>query len=249
MTKRDVRVLDPSQMTPEFLKPNWTWVFPQISSWFAELPLKTVDWVVSPTQTLELWKNLPELDRFKTFYLWTTKTIRSETMMGGQTSYPRWSSATPFILSSFREHRGVDYSSWDWSDPQMKHFVDGEIWDSYCDPKTTWNREELIQFRTEALIVRTGAKQGTTRKSTSFLPWGSVGDPNFKSLSKLTKPMLTQTWLYHPQVRHPLMICDWDNVDHLPLPLVEDQELWSPRVKKEQKQPTQQPTFEEIFGL
>lgn len=245
MTKRDLRTLDLSDFDDTWIKNNSGWIWPQLVSLFAELPLTRQDGVISPSQTLSGWSKTFKTDSQKWKEWWNlVHKPRAGVLMGSQNHNPRWSVGVPIILSSFLEHRGVSYSSWDWTDPLMETIIGDQLYQSYKAVVPIWTIEELLGFRDLGLRVKTGAKAGTNRTLTSYLPWGGVQDPEFKALPTLSKYMITQTWIYHPSVRHKFMICDWNNVDTLPPPLVHQDVLDTKQTKARVST-----DFDEIFNL
>lgn len=247
LTKRDLRKLMIWEEGPDWIKANSTWILPQWMSILQELPLVIEEEKVSAQKTLEKWKGvmgtLLDLRAWKV--LWGLLQVpRSQVLVGSQNQHPRWSEAVPLVLSAFKEHRGVSYQSWDWNDPMMEVLVGNKIWSSYLDDIHPWDQSELMAFRELGLRVRTGKNAGGIRSLTSYLPWGGVTNQTFKDLSVLTKYMITQTWVYHPSIRHPLMICDWGSPDTLPPPLVSQDIL---DTKKNTSRIST--TFEDIFQL
>jgi hypothetical protein len=144
----------------------------------------------------------------------------------------RYSAPVPIILSSWKQYRGVGYSSWDWTDKGRRFFLDSDIleWSSYFGVEQPWGTDELIQFRVKALEVKSGTKIGTVRKPESCSSVFGVADPEFKALPRLMKLSLTQLWCFHPALRTDLMITDHMNLDSHPEPLV-DGEVLTPKSK------------------
>lgn len=135
----------------------------------------------------------------------------------------RYSAPVPLILSSWKQYRGVGYSSWDWKDPNRRFFLDSDIleWSEHFHEGVSWGPEELLQFRVTALEVKSGSKQGTVRKPESCSSVFGVTDKDFKALPRLMKLSLTQLWCFHPSLRTDLMITDHMNLDSHPDPLVD----------------------------
>lgn len=247
MTKRDLRVIRLATTELTWIRSNHTWVLPQLVSLWAELPLVKVGECISPTQTLLRWKEifLSDPDQWKA--LWNlSHQDRKQILSVSQVKDTRWSVGVPIIMSAFLEHRGVTYSSWDFSDHNIQKFLGTQIWESYQGPRLSYSVNEVLQFREQGLRVRTGAKAGQSRQLTHYLPWGGVTDESFKALPLLSKYMVTQTWIYHPSIRHKFMICDWNNMDVLPPPLVHQDVLDSKQLQTKVKVSTD---FDEIFNL
>lgn len=229
MTKRDLSTLDLTQFDLPWWRDNSVWILPQTMALISQLPLVRKDDRISPSLTLDRWRETMKTHPTVTPTTWRAifnnvlNPTRSQVLSATQVSNTRWCEGVPLVLSSFREHRGVLYSSWDWTDSTMERIVGAKIWESLISSESChWTVDELVRIRQEGLRVRTGVKAGSMRSLTHYLPWGSCGDQTFRELPVLTKYMITQTWCYHPSVRHPLMICDWDHMDTLPPPLVSD---------------------------
>lgn len=224
---------------------NETWVLPQITAQIgSHWPLVRDLKGVSPTLTLRGWITLAKnsdltLDGsavtpqgLKNLLGWLNTTPRGQ-ILGAlkQTGDGvRWSAPTPLVLSAFKEFREVQYSEWDWGDPNMKELVDGDIWEwskLFWIPQP-WGSDELTQFRVGALEVKSGRQQGTHRKPESCSQVYGVTDPEFKILPRLMKLSLVQLWCFHPRVRTPLMITNHMNLDNPPPPLVDSEILSSP---------------------
>ena len=247
MTKRDLRTVRLDQTNLSWIKDNHSWVLPQLVSIWSEMPLVKVGEYISPSQTLLRWREtfLSDPDQWKA--LWNlSHQDRKQILSVSQVKDPRWSVGVPIIMSAFLEYRGVKYSSWDWTDPNMSKFLGKSLWESYQGPRSTWNLDELVVFRDEGLRVRTGKKAGQMRNLTHYLPWGGVSDQEFKALPLLSKFMFTQTWLWHPSVRHKFMICSWDDPDNPPPPLVNQDVLDSKQLQTKVRVSTD---FDEIFNL
>lgn len=224
---------------------NEHWVLPQVVAQIgANWPLVRDGGTITPTLTLKGWIALAKagdltLDGsmvttvgLKNLIAWLNTTPRGDILgamkQGGDGV--RWSAPVPIILSAFKEFRGVQYSHWDWSDPNMKELVDRDIWEwsRHFHNQTTWTVEELIKFRVNALEVKSGRQQGTHRKPESCSQVYGVQDPEFKELPRLMKLSLVQLWCFHPRVRTDLMITNHMDLDRHPPPLVDSDILTNP---------------------
>lgn len=224
---------------------NETWVLPQLTAQIGS-HWPTVRGLVgiSPTLTLRGWITLAKagdliLDGsavtalgLKNLLGWMNTTPRGE-ILGAlkQTGDGvRWSAPTPLVLSAFKEFRGVQYSEWDWTDPNMCELVDGDIleWSKHFYVQQPWTLDELVQFRVGALEVKSGRLQGTHRKPESCSQVYGVTDGEFKALPRLMKLSLVQLWCFHPRVRTPLMITNHTDLDNYPPSLVDSEVLGSP---------------------
>ena len=222
------------------LSTNWTWALPQLSGWFAyNVPLARNDQgLISPSLSLVRIKELLDhralvlgsnpitIPHWKELWNQLITSPRGEILQGGvQTRTPalRWNAGVPLVLSFFKEHRGVGYDSWDWSDPLMAMWMDPDLWKALTTPHPTWSREDLVVFRDQGLMIKSGVKQGSVRDPKTAPNLTGVEDPEFNRLPRLLKLLLCQCWCYHPQHRHNLMVLDTHNRDHIPEPLVVDQ--------------------------
>lgn len=133
--------------------------------------------------------------------------------LSSQTSSPQFSAAVPIVLAAYKLQHGIQYSSWSKSDPCLKRFFGPQMqWlfdEQLVIPELS--DQEVREFREQVLLER---KTGTIKPATSY-KFERSGEPNFDKLPKLLKMMLLQTWIFHPQIRHPNMITDPKNWDLL----------------------------------
>jgi hypothetical protein len=228
---------------------NASWILPQVLAALGNYwPIsRGENGLYSFSQTLRAWKDLMsrgelDLDGAPISQEGCTKLLNwlcvnpRGTLLGAlkQTSGEgvRYSAPVPLILSSWKQYRDVKYSSWDWSDPARRFFLDHDIldWSGYFGAVQPWTPEELCGFRVKALEVKSGAKAGTVRKPETCSSVFGVTDPEFKTLPRLMKLSLTQLWCFHPALRTDLMITDHMNLDSHPEPLV-DGEVLTPKFK------------------
>lgn len=237
--------------TEEIQAVNSHWILPQLCAQIgSHWPLVRVDGTISPTQTIRNWSTLANqgsltLDGavvtqsgLKKLVNWLNTTPRGEILPGmTQTKDPgvRWSAPVPIILSFFKEMRGISYNTWNWGDHNIQYLVDRDIWDwsGHFHVEVPWTRENLLQFRVNALEIKTGRQQGTVRKPESTAQVYGVQDPEFKKLPRLMKLALCQLWCFHPSVRTNLMITNYMNLDEPPPPLVESEVLQLPTKSSE----------------
>ena len=236
-TNRDIRknpdvILD--------LHNNWTWALPQLSSWFSEdiKLIKNENGLISPSQSLKSIKE--SLDQgavvlgsttistsvWRDLWNYLITSPRGDLLKGGtQTKSPalRWNAGVPIILSFFKEHRNLGYESWDWTDPSMIHWMDQDLWTALSQPSRFWSREELVEFRDQGLVIKSGVKTGQTRDPKSTPNLTGIHNQEFNRLPRLLKLMLCQCWCYHPHHRHQFMILDVGYHDLIPTPLVDDE--------------------------
>lgn len=139
----------------------------------------------------------------------------------------------PLILAAFKRSSGIKYSEWDKAE---LGFVVNKL---LCTAMTTvppdYTTEELLQFRTTGLTVKSGKTEGqvkspVTTYSLNGLPWEHGDKVGMGQLPQLVRMMLCQTWCAHPNNRNEYMILDpvdWENV---PKPLIEADPLASSAV-------------------
>jgi hypothetical protein len=222
------------------LRPNWTWALPQVSAWFGNsLPLaKNKEGLISPSMTMEVLKEELEkgaivlgstvisMTTWKELWNQLITSPRGDLLQGGtQTRTPavRWNAGVPLILSFFKEHRGLGYDSWDWTDPMMAHWMDPDLYKALTTTYPQWSLSELVVFRDQGLVIKSGMKTGTTRDPRTAPNLTGVDDPHFNRLPRLLKLLLCQCWCYHPNHRHHLMVTSTSQKDQMPPPLVQDQ--------------------------
>lgn len=229
---------------------NAGWILPQVIAAVGNYwPIvKGPSGLYSFTETLRKWKttissgeldlegNPINLSGATNLLRWITTSPRGE-VLGSlkQTSGEgvRYSAPVPLVLSAWKQYRGVGYSSWDWTDPGKRFFLDHDIleWSEYFGVEQPWEPSELLQFRVNALEVKSGARQGTQRRPESCASVFGVSDGAFKKLPRLMKLSLCQLWCFHPSIRTDLMITNHMDLDSFPTPLV-DGEIFQELDKK-----------------
>jgi hypothetical protein len=242
--------------TEEIQPGNEHWILPQLMAMIgSHWPIVREGELLSPTQTIKRWAAqcaageltldgaIITSGSVKALVKWLCTSPRG-TILTGMTQTKdqgvRYSAPVPLVLSAFKEFRGVGYSSWNWSDHNMQHLVDRDLWDwsQHFGVVQPWTSDQLMQFRVNSLEVKSGARQGTTRKPESTSQVYGVTDPQFKALPRLMKLSLTQLWCFHPRVRTNLMITNHMDLDSHPEPLVEGEVLEiKPTVKPDQSSP------------
>lgn len=139
----------------------------------------------------------------------------------------RYSAAVPLILSAFKEYRNVRYSDWDWTDLNRKYLLDFDFFElsEHFGCRMSWDVEQLLEFREVGRTIATGVKAGQKKDIISTTTLSKIDDPDFKALPRLAKLLLCQVWVYHPTIRHKLMITDLMHLDDFSPPLVQDEPL------------------------
>lgn len=234
---------------------NEYWILPQLVAQIgSHWPLVKAGEKYSATETIKGWATLANrgeltldgvqitLGSVKKIVAWMNTTPRGSILTGMTQTKDhgvRWSAPVPLVLSSFKEFRGVGYSRWDWKDPNMGVLVDKDIWEwsAFFGVEQPWGPDDLLQFRVNALEVKSGKHQGTVRKPESTSQVYGVTDPDFKRLPRLMKLSLTQLWCFHPSIRTNLMITDHMDLDNHPQPLVDTEVIHKPSSKPTEPSP------------
>lgn len=221
--KRDIKFWDFGDLS--LSKANQAWILPQADQLIQDWP--------AISNVSGLWKALGErLDdqwypgwnktKIKALVSWLCTSPRGE-VVGNQDRHIRHSAPIPLVLANLKE-AGVSYSSWDWDDPMISTVVDKDVLDmvrwfkgdeyqKVRDLGSDW----FSKARSTALEIHSGKNAGSLRNP---LKTTSVSHVKFEA-PRLAKLALFQFWVFHPTVRHPLMICGPD-LDTHPEPLVVD---------------------------
>lgn len=135
----------------------------------------------------------------------------------------RYSTAVPLILSAFREHRGIQYSEWDFEDEAISTFVEPNIlaMAPFFNTEFGWSVEQLLEFRETGRLIKSGVNQGTMKSIQATTTITGVQDPGFRALPALAKTLLCQTWVYAPHLRHTLAITNLQDIDSASEPLLD----------------------------
>ena len=217
---------------------NSHWLLPQALAFVGtKLPLaKNSGGKLSFATTLQQWKtgSMPQLDNgTQVNLLWVkhlfqvlnTKPrgsilgkLKQSTLLGS-----RYAANVPLILSAFKEYRNVQYTQWDFSEPEARLFMDLDTFEliPYFGIEQPWSVEELLEFQRLGRTVSTGASAGKVRSIAACTSITCVQDPEFKKLSRLMKLLLCQTWVYAPEIRSKYAITDLMNLDQPAAPLVD----------------------------
>lgn len=218
-----------------WLSANADWIVPQLLARIGELPLVRDGELISFRMTLERWGECgldlggTVLDRgeFKKVLGWVNQAPRGQVLGSGkvQTKDPwvHWSAPVPLVLSAFKRYRSVGYELWDWTDPYYRYFLDPDLAECvpYFHKPSVFEVDQLLEWRSKALEVKTGKNMGTTRKPHSTAVAYNISDPDFKELPRLLKLLLLQLWCYMPQFYNPYMIVNLVNLDQPQDPLVD----------------------------
>lgn len=139
----------------------------------------------------------------------------------------RYAANVPLALSALKQYKNIKYSEWDWSEPERAHLLDPDFFNysTTFGQDLGFSTDDLIAFRENSTLVKTGPKAGTHRTigaTTNILKSGVLA---FDELPKLSRLALCQTWIFQPQVYHNLMIVNPVNLDSPAVPLVPQEVL------------------------
>lgn len=234
-------------------KPQAVWALPQLDALISRAikPLLPSTGVISPSRVLA---GLKEKVTSGTLTFSDGKPISSKAFLGilyilnaaprgmilglKATQYrgdwTRYASNVPIILAALKQFDNVNYSRWDFSEPEMRCFLDKDHLDmsKYFGIALPYTREELLDFRDVSCLYRSGAKAGTSRNPLTTTMTSKIENDDFNELPRLVKVALTQLWVYSPSARHPLAITDLMNIDAAATPLIEEEVLSPVIVKK-----------------
>lgn len=173
------------------------WIFPQILAHFGSKKLVFKDGFVSPTLTLQNW-DLDPLE--KTWLERITSSPRSLFLESSKN--PRYSQSVPLALSAFKTYQNVSYETWDFSDLNIKTFL---------EPL----HSQLLPLRTKDLPDPVTLDwKNLEKKLDSWFSFGEWEADTLGSLPRLAVHIYTQTWLWHPSKIHSLAIQSLKNWDH-----------------------------------
>ncbi len=154
----------------------------------------------------------------KQWFQWLNQNPRGNLLQGiKQTTIlgSRWAANVPLILSAFKEYRNIGYNSWRWDEPERQYFLDKdllELSEHFYQP-IDWTEEQLLEFREIGRTVKSGQNNGKVRNVISCTTITGIPDPVFNKLSRLHKLMLTQCWVYSPQIRSKFAITNQLDLD------------------------------------
>lgn len=135
-----------------------------------------------------------------------------------QIAQPEFSSLTPLILAGIKRYQGVPYSQW--SREGLEAVMPEDLAEACVAEWPLIGLSRLLQLRQEGLLIRSGPKEGTWKDPKSAWILYGVNDSEIGLLNKLSRLMITQCWVCHPDLRHQDMICDPLDWDHHPEPLI-----------------------------
>jgi hypothetical protein len=141
----------------------------------------------------------------------------------------RYASNVPLALAALKQYKSIKYAEWDWTEPERAHLLDPQFFEysGSFNQGTSWNRDDLITFREQSMVVKSGEKAGQSRTLGATTSIVKTGVTEFDELPKLTKLSLCQTWIFQPQVYHDLMIVNINDLDSPATPLVDTEVVHS----------------------
>jgi hypothetical protein len=203
------------------LKRKNEWFLPQLTSHIASmtLPARNAQGLLDPKAFLSI--NMKNNAYNLGIYYLCTHRLRGDLVQDQNRPFGvDYSALVPLLLMPFKKLHNIDYSTWDRD--ELHRLLDPNLADLLrFVPDTVYTKEELLDLRQEALIVKTGEKKGTAKKPQStikvpgqngFMPW-------------YTQVTTFQIWVAHPSIRHKYMILDSENLDNMPEPLIESEVL------------------------
>jgi hypothetical protein len=138
---------------------------------------------------------------------------------------------TPLFMYAYKLYKNIPYSEWERE--EVEFVVEKDLANAMVTELPELSKEELFKYKKEALMVKSGDKQGQSRSSvTTFLMYPTGGSPLYP-LNSLSRAMLCQTWLAHPDNRMDMMILDPDDWDYMPDTLVQNKVIKEPSVQME----------------
>ena len=173
---------------------------------------------VSATKTLASW-DLEDTNLLGAMRL-LTLSPRSRLLRGPASASEnlRFSALVPLVLSAYKQYSNVNYSQWNWLDPQLKHFLDAD----------TWTLQPYIANPKLLELEGLDLAQLTSQLGVSPPSCWSPRVPSLQHLPRLAKVVVLQTWVAYPTLRSPYMILDFNNLDNQPKSLYGDLELFEP---------------------
>ena len=147
-------------------------------------------------------------------------------LMRKQIARPQHSALVPLILAGIKQYQSIPYS--EWRRENLGDIMLGDLAHALDSPWPDFTREEVLEWRTQGLVYKTGKKQGQSRRPESA--WGLYGvqDLPIGELPHLQQVMVAQIWCAHPTIRHSNMILHTANWDEMPEPLISQEPAkWS----------------------
>lgn len=149
-----------------------------------------------------------------------------------ETQYKGWSkeycSLVPIIMYAYKLTRNIPYRHWNRADTigiVNTKLADAMLWDGDIPSK-----EIILAARDEGLVVKTGAKAGTSRSP--IYTHKLYSKHGLSDMPELAQVMYSQIWCAHPVNRSRFMILDPKSWDSTPEALISTEVLTSPPENK-----------------
>ena len=128
----------------------------------------------------------------------------------------RYSTSVPLVLSAFKQYKNINYSSWDWSDPSARFFLDSDTLDlvPYFVHETVASKDidlcDAVLADYDLVKARSALGGAVTR----------VKLREFKDLPHLLRLQLLQLWVYDPDNWNDYSLLDVRSLDSRPAKLI-----------------------------
>lgn len=132
---------------------------------------------------------------------------------------------TPLFMYAYKIYHNIPYS--EWFREEVELVVEKTLADAMVTELPDLSKEDLNFYKKDALLVKSGEKAGQVRSSISTYILYPKGDSPLYPLNSLSRAMLCQTWLAHPDNRQSMMVLDPDDWDNMPEALVASKVLKS----------------------
>lgn len=197
-----------------------SWFLDQLLHHFGSWKLILADGLVDPRATARynLGSGTPSQQAFnRGCWMIACRLPRSKLVMK-QTAQPQFSALVPLILAGIKRYQDIPYSAW--SRVGCESVMPQDLLTAAVTPWPELDLTRLLEIRAEGLLVRSGAKAGTSRDPKSSWQLYAVQDTEIGQLGKYSQVMMTQIWVTHPELRHVDMITQVNDWDSFPQPLI-----------------------------
>jgi len=187
----------------------------------ASVKLIAKDGKFSPSQTLAALGDVIETpylnfskDQFRGYFMLVTKIAPTAWIRNPMTQEPKFSALTPLFLAAHKLHNDVDYESWDFEDPAIKHLLSDRLIELRTFKDHDFSTIDKLKLRDEVMLVKkSGEIQDPIKYPTSKTLY--IGDMQVKATA-LLPVILSQVWLANKKYRTNLMVLDPNNWDSIP---------------------------------
>lgn len=124
----------------------------------------------------------------------------------------------PLIPSAFKRYHNIDYQRWKPS--ELQYVVNAELCKAMMYEPQEFSKEELLQFRDQGLLWKSGPNAGTHRNPLSTHALYGMKDTPFEQVPDLAQVMLAQIWCAHPENRTKYMVLTPNSWDKIPESIV-----------------------------